>query len=183
MSFWAIEDSLIDENRYIELISSRRVHIRDGDKLILFKRRYDDVIFTGYGEITSSELIVKEVEGGFIFRAHLNKTEAFKEVRYLEDFNFSLEKIYRFADPKVHFRRNYTRLSAYDYNTVIKANIFWARTAFGLFINELQRELLVRFLGNIAESNPDILLQRGDYITAWKLLRAFIEDDLYPRQS
>lgn len=175
MRFWAIDNSHVG-NLSIELVSRRKVWIGELDKIVFFERMYDDLVFLGQGVVTSVTSEPKD-ETTFVFKARLEKQEFFEEERHLEDFSFSLEKIYRFTKPLVHFRRPYVGLSQYDYSTIVDAKIYWARTAFGLFINQLPRGHIVRFMRNLAESDPDILLQRSGYLRAWKSLRSFIEEE------
>lgn len=176
MRFWAFDNSYVGENSSIGLVSGRKVRIGESDKIVLFERTYDDLVFVSHGLVTSV-ITERKDETTYLFKARLEKHEVFDEKRYLEDFSFSLEKIYRFNKPLLHFCRPYVLLSQHDYNTIIHANIYWARTAFGLFINQLPSEHIVRFMRNLAEKDPDILLQRSGYIRAWKSLRSFIEQE------
>ena len=176
MRFWALNLKYFKrDDSSILLESARKVWISEGDKLIFFTRANKGIVFQSSATVSSTSL--EDLgEVGFRFKGMLSNLRLFREDRHLEDFSFSLQKIYRYQKPMLHFKRPYIELSENDFKTLVKAKIYWARTGFGQFINQLPHLHLVRFMRELAESEPDILLQRSGYSNAWKALRRFIEE-------
>ena len=177
MRFWAFDLKYFKrDDSSILLESVRKVWISEGDKIIFFNRFNKGIVFQSSTTVSSTAL--EDLgEEGFRFKGILSKLRLFQEDRHLEEFSFSLQKIYRYQKPMLHFKRPYIELSENDFKTLVKATIYWARTGFGQFINQLPHPHLVRFMRGLAESEPDILLQRSGYSNAWKALRRFIEEE------
>jgi hypothetical protein len=97
--------------------------------------------------------------------------------RELADLVYSITKVWNYEHPERHFRRTYVSLPPHDYRTIVQGGIFWARTAFAMFANQLPREAFTRFLESLARSSPRALLREGTYKMAWDALRAFIEQE------
>ena len=177
MSYWAFDDYYLDEDTsLIELMSGRKVWIDVGDNIAFFHREYSELVFKSSGSVR--DVALEDMgESGYKFIAKIINIESFEENRHLDDFTYSLEKIYRYKNPLLHFRRPYIRFSEYDFRTINEARIYWARTAFGHFINHLPQEHIVRFMRKLAESAPEVLLQQSDYKRAWNALHKFIEEE------
>lgn len=177
MNFWAFNNYYLSQDKHIiELTSSRKVSISKEDKIIFFTKSYNGLVFKSHGNVSSTS--PEDLgEKGFQFRAEISDYELLDEARRLEDFAYSLEKIYRYKKPSLHFRRPYIQLTKDDFNTLIDARIYWARTNFGLFINQLPEAHIFRFLSQLAETDPHVLLQRTGYVMLWKSLQNFINQE------
>ncbi len=160
-----------------------------GDYVVLFHRDYKYVEFNSYGRV--AEVIrernqdefyedAEEDEGeeqgeGYSTVVRLVETVVIKNPLTLDDLAYSILKIYRYTKPYLHFRRSYIALPPEDFETIINGFIFWSRTAFGMFINELRTEQRELFIQELANSAPDVALQNSDFVSAWEALRHFIE--------
>ena len=177
MSYWAFDDYYLDtEASVIALMSGRKVWINVDDHIVFFHREYSDLVFNSSASVKNVAL-EDMGESGYKFIAKIRNIESFEENRYLGDFSYSLERIYRYKNPLLHFRRPYIRFTENDFRTINEARIYWARTAFGHFMNHLPQEHIVRFMRKLSESAPAVLLQQSDYKRAWKALHKFIEEE------
>ncbi len=177
MRYWAFSDKYFHKDiSSITMKSGRKVLVQEGDHVILFERSNEDVLFKSYG-LVSSVALEDLGEKGFYFKAILSNIEIFEQARHLEDFSYSLIKIYRYEEPARHFHRRYLELSDYDIRTLVEAKIYWARTGFGYFINQLPQVHLIRFMSKLAETEISMLLQQTGYNKAWQSLRNFIEEE------
>lgn len=171
MAYWAIDMNCVWNNK-VKIESRRKVSVSDKDKLVLFKRHYDTVTFYSAGSARNSK--IDSVESSFLYTCDIEELEQFENTIDLGVFRYSLEKVYRYKEPARHFRRRYLHLSESDYQTIVRGEIFWPRTAFGLFANKLDNEQLYRFVRELAMKSPDLLLGHNDINTAWDQLKSFI---------
>ncbi len=156
--------------------SHRKVSITENDQAIFFKRTHNSIEFTSHGRVSSTYIDVID-DGSYRFKASIAEITTFDHVRSLEDFSYSLLKIYRYKEPTRHFRRSYLRLDQDDFQALINAQIFWSRTAFGLFINQLPKITQIKFIVKLAELEPKVLLQVVGYNRIWQVLRDFIKEE------
>jgi hypothetical protein len=153
------------------------VAMEKGDEIVLFRRTYDDVTFHASARI--SEVKRERSESGLIFAARVTELRPLEAPSQLSELTYSLLKVYRFKYPHRHFCRQYVRLPEKDFRTILSGSIYWGRTAFGLYVNGLQREQLARFIQLLADSEPTLLPQSSDFGKAWSALRRFIEEEYF----
>ena len=175
MNSWAVKTDLFDvATGTIAMEGKRRPGIRDGDNIILFERQSDsEVLFKVFG--IARNATSKTIRDGIIsFRAELTDKTELAPDRNLSDFTYSLLKVYLYATPGRHFRNRYTSLQSADFNTLVQARIFWARTAFGVFIGQLPEETLEEFVRYVAEVDARALVERSPFNDLWSNLKAFL---------
>ncbi|MFC1980023.1 hypothetical protein ACFLVS_04105, partial [Chloroflexota bacterium] len=176
MNHWAVDDNYIQSERELVIESGLRVSISPRDHIVLFKRDNEQIRF--HSQVTSLDRHLSgSNEKGFHFSAHLSQLEPIDNALNLDELTYSLLKIYRYGKPYRHFLRPYVSLSPADYYTITTASIYWARTAFGLYINALRREQLNRFMQDIALTTPETLIQISNFYSAWISLRTFINEE------
>ena len=177
MGYWGLDEALLNHHDLTVMIESRRrVSIAENDQAIFFKRAFSNIEFISYGRVSS--IVIQDLESGiFRFKAAIDGVSIFDHARSLEDFAYSLLKVYRYAVPTRHFRRSYLRLEESDFNALVNAQIFWSRTAFGSFINQLPRMMQMRFMVKLAELQPRVLIERAGYNLIWQVLRDFIKEE------
>lgn len=172
MANWAIDINC--ESRGSLIISSKRkIGIKALDNVITFHRQWNDLAFAYYG-IVDDIVQNKTDDTTSTYTVNLKAKTAIETALSLESLKFSLIKIYRFNQPLVHFRRSYLTLSDGDFNTIKDGDIYWPRTAFGMYANKLGRKQLLRFVQELAEDSPSLLLQQDDISLAWSKLKNFI---------
>lgn len=178
MGYWAVDDDTLASDNQILIEARRNVTITKGDEIVLFKRTVDDIRFHTYAVIRNTESKqFKDETSQFI--AQLSDVESIKNPISLSELTYSLLKVYRFERPERHFSLHYLSLLPEDFNTILTSSIYWARTAFGIYINELRREQIVRFMQELTYSAPDVLLQSSNIEYAWKALHQFIEEEYF----
>lgn len=175
-SAWAIDSSTFDPNANAFFIASKReVSMREYDKILVFARRATEISFLWHGKITQITRTPEEEPVTFILE--VSAVETFEDPRQLEDYAYSLLKVYRYQEPWRHFLRTYVRIDVFDFETIVRGWIFWARTAFGTFANALPNVKLFEYLQLAAEQQPTRVVQGGSMASAWQLLRDFITDE------
>ncbi len=171
---WAIDIRAKRGNDFF-INSNRKVTINAGDNIIAFYRHFNDVTFSHFGTVEA----VFQLREGYerTFQIKLSKIEELKNEVNLEAVKFSLVKIYRFNNPKIHFRRAYLSLTEGDFETILNGEIYWPRTAFGFYASKLGDKQLRRFVKAVATDCPSLLLNNEDISLAWSKLREFIEQE------
>ena len=86
-------------------------------------------------------------------------------------------RISRFENPSRHFSRSISRLPDHDFRTLVDGEIYWSRSAFGFFINQLPPQAFMDFVQLVREFDPQLLMTEPDFGQLWQLLRTFITDE------
>lgn len=108
-------------------------------------------------------------------RIKFNKAEPFKENKYLDDYPYSLVKIYkRYINPVVHFSKTLTELPTVDFETLKKERIFVDRTLFGRLINAMPYENRLQFMLYAVEEFGKADLREVPFSKAFPLLKDFV---------
>lgn len=171
---WAIDAEIYDARlSTVRLEQSQQPGLKDRDQVILFEREEDEVFFasTAYIDGASTTPIANEK---FHFKAELVRFTELTPRRKLSDFTYSLEKVYRYLEPWVHFKRNYVSLTTSDFNTLVDARIFWARTAFGTYLNGLPDAAVADFVRYVSMVEPRLLVDQQTFSALWTQLRDFV---------
>ena len=100
---------------------------------------------------------------------------------YLEDYSYSLEKVYRYQAPILHFRRAYTLLDENDANTLQNEWIYVSRTVFGRLLNALPRINKLDFITQIINEFETDDLKKISYLNGLKYLKEYIEERVLTR--
>jgi hypothetical protein len=180
---WAIDIRRFDEDeKAFYIASTRSVSMSEGHRVVSFARGANGVRFLWYGTIVavtpSDEETKSKEQGSSTFVVVVSIEDEFEgDGRYLEDYAFSLLKVRRYAESWRHFTRSYVSLEIFDFETIVEGWIFWARTAFGTFVNALPTVKLFEYLRLAAEDQPALVIRGGDMASAWRLLKIFIEDE------
>jgi len=179
MAYWAVGATTLIDKQFTITKSRGFAQIHKGDDVIFFDKHPRGVNFTSYSNVVSVRQDRKsESENAeFYTIARISEITPIENPLSASDLAYSLERVYRYNKPYRHFYRQYVSLSRVDYETIISGLIFWSRTAFGIFINELQREQLNRFIQELAQINPELLLPAPDYSRVWQVLNDFIQEE------
>ncbi len=178
MGYWAVDIDSLKGEEFVITKSHRYASLMKGDQVVFFTKYHTEIEFQLYSEIISvSHEIEKEAENKYLTIASISGKNKINNPLTVRDLAYSLEKVYRFSRPYLHFNRQYVILSDIDWETIIDGSIFWSRTAFGIFINELQEEQLNRFIRELAQTDPGLLLPTPDYRLVWKSLNKFIQNE------
>jgi hypothetical protein len=190
-------------NLLVELkINSPKLLIKEGDNYIILKQYYPTYSmpsFSQFGvvnkitppvlnELTPAqkeENAKKEREGKtpihrqeYISTLTLEEEGALKVITGLDDFTYSLLSIYRYTNPKAHFRRQYTAIYEPDYETITKEQVYIARTAFGRLINALPQESKYDFILHAINHFGTVEFKGIDFIKAYEYLQEYIEENI-----
>ncbi len=171
MANWAIHAAGVS-NGTITNQEGRIPNLREGDRVLFFKRADGDVVFVRQGMVGQvSSSTNKETGRDEVVQAVLADGDLLEPARVLSDFTYSLERVKKFDRPQFHFRNRIIKLTDNDCTTLVLGRIFWSRTGFGFFINSLPVERLLVFVQRVANIDAGVLLRRADYSVLWPLLR------------
>ncbi len=177
---WAFNvRSFVDSKDAFILQTRRRVAVKLDDDVVAFKRLSNDVTFLWSATVVSVDS-VDSVDETFATtretRIVVRRDERIEQPMELDEYAFSLLKVYRFSHPARHFLQLYTRLPDFDLETLIRGQVFWARTAIGMFASALPRERLLDVRNLIARALPDAR-PSTELSVAWRVIRDFIEHE------
>jgi hypothetical protein len=176
VNFWAINRRVFTPaDSTIRFSQRRRPTIAAGDDVVLFERERDGVVFDATGTVKEAAS-TSVAENQLAFTAVVTPISRLDPPRLLLDFTYSLIKVYRYNRPARHFTGKYVSLTSADYKAIDAAHIFWARTAFGTYLNALPGAAVTQFIQSVAETDPDLLVGRSSYGALWVYLYTFIKE-------
>ncbi len=169
----------------------RSPSVGKGDKVVLFIRTMDTIKFLASAEVSAvveRPLYSDDYEDDdrtiIEYSANIIKVHELPKPPSLDDYRFSLIKVYRLSEPTRHFRRRYVNLSKIDFDTIVSMQIYAARTSVGILAEAMplsdRLALANEFIGNwqdkFKETSHDRLLSdllsfvRKNYIETALLL-------------
>lgn len=181
----------------------RSPNIVKGDKIVLFIRTSDTIKFLASAEVSAvaerhTDSADHEDEDRTIieYSANIIKVHELPTPPSLDDYRFSLTKVYRLSKPKMHFRRHYVNLPKIDFETLVSMQINATRTSVGILAEALplsdRLALANEFIGiwqdKFEEASHTILLSdllsyvRKNYIEIASLLTNMAEATLPLRE-
>ena len=187
MTNWAIrcERTALKSGRAEIGPTTRRPSFTPGERWIAFERSPAGLLFLACGTFESVHIVQLPEEPAsrgeeprvyFLAQLGLRIDDDFESPRNLDDFAYSLRKVYSYDSPERHFRLPYVRLDGQDYECLAEGEVFWTRTAFGHFANALPPAKLREFLCWAGSQEPSCAFARGPLDKAWPLLETFISD-------
>lgn len=185
MKYWAVDSKALNPNQTLIIETGRPLNISKNDNIIVFQRNGDylvisylieDEITFNYRAKVLEVSLKQEEKNRYQLIANLSPMEAIDNPLTLRELAYSLQKVYRYDKPSVHFRRKYVSLSPDDFTTIVTGSIYWARTGFGLYVNTLRREQFAHFLDEVSVFGPGIF-DSENLERAWQILREFVEEE------
>lgn len=134
-------------------------------------------------DLTALELkkvkYIKEKKGkNLIFYYHrfdFAQAENYKEYKFLDDYSYSLLKVYkRYIKPVRHFSKIVTDIGETDFTTLKNENIFISRTIFGRLVNSMPYANRLQFLLYCLEEFKTTDLRKVHFTKATPILKKFI---------
>lgn len=179
MSAWAINAEVFDvKSTRISVSRGRLPRLAVKDDVIIFWRQGQEVQFVQAAtvlEVNRRKEDSDETDANSF--ALTSQPGQLEPSRSLADFTYSLVRITRFDNPSRHFRRLISRLPDPDFRTLVDGEIYWSRSAFGFFINQLPPQTFIDFVQSVRDFNPQLLIAEPDFRQLWQLLRTFITDE------
>lgn len=176
MTSWAVEFSELEAS-VITNTRGRLPSLQEGDDVLFFERTNDDLIFFGVSAVETVKTEIVEEGREFVIAASFVDATELDPSRLLSDFTYSLKKVYRYLEPTIHFRQRVIKLLGEDFNSIVRGEIFWARSAFGNFVNCLPADRLLAFIQLVSQNVPDLLLETPIFARLWPMLRDWIRDE------
>jgi hypothetical protein len=149
MKYWAVNtvpfsDVIPDSVDLGKFRRPRSPNILKGDKIVLFIRTKDTIKFLASAEVsavierpTDSADHEDEDRAAIEYTADIIKVDRLATPPSLDDYRFSLTKVYRLSKPKMHFRRRYVNISEVDFETLVSMQINATRTSVGILAEAL----------------------------------------------
>lgn len=181
MKHWAIDyQNRIATNTWA-FETSGGFGLTSGDRVVCFRRgSAGKILFEEFGEVQSISTTALD-DGRKRFSVVLTNVQPLNQLTSLEDFSYSLLKVYRFAEPERHFRRRYVYLEQEDFETLEKGRVFWSRTAFALYASRLPVEWLNEFSFEVGRAHPSFIMHPATmrFQDLWILLEEFISSRMF----
>ena len=115
----------------------------------------------------------------FIHEIDFVETTNFHNYVFLDDYTYSLLKIYkRYLNPVKHFSNTVTDLPKVDFDTLDNERVFVDRTLFGRLINALPYENRLQFLLYSIDYFQEPDLTKVPFSEAFPLLKDFVESGI-----
>ncbi len=131
--------------------------IRNDDKLIIAAPIYKDLKFTEEAVVTKTGDVriikpsLKEVEENnkaskpplkekYEHPFELEIIKQLSENNTLNDLEYSLQSVYSYHKPIVHFQQQFRALNKNDFETIVNGWVYSARTVFGKLANAMPRQ-------------------------------------------
>lgn len=133
------------------------------DRVLLYKKRGGEVNFV---QTTSVEFTKTESISGVgqeVILIQLRSPQDLESPTSLSAVTCSLELITRFDYPSKHFLRPIRKMSVNDFETIEKQSIFWARSAFGFYLNALPTDRFIEFVRHVAMRSPGLLIESPNF--------------------
>jgi len=181
MANWAInvesvgrENSLVTNDQF-----KLQKTIKQNERVLLFKKRGDEVAFlqTTTVEFTKTEPNSDGSEE--LVAIQLSPPADLPSSSSLSALTFSLQLISRFDSPSRHFKKPIRKISDNDFDTLEKQSVFWARSAFGFYVNALSTDRFIEFVQFVESSTPGLLIETPKFLSLWPLLRDWIQDEYF----
>lgn len=158
-SYFAIRRDLLRRVTYLNHLGRSHPRLATDDSLVVYEKNGGEVIFVGTSSVASVQ-DQESSEGGAIQVATFSSVEEFSEPRLLPVLAGSLEKVYRFLRPELHFKRVIVKLSRPDFYTIVKNEIDLYRSMFRYLFTALPIELQADFVRRNITSFP--LSRKGE---------------------
>ncbi len=154
--------------------ASRGADVSFGDRLVLLEVSASSQKFTHHTRVIgASKLPARESTEAAIAQVDVESWEQLSEPLSLEDLRYSLTFLTNREQPWLHLRRGIRHLPSHDFETILSAEIFVARTGYfgllGAIPDSMQREFAIERLQQIKgmHHNPT-------YAQRFNELRGFI---------
>lgn len=148
-----------------------REKVRDGATFVCTST-IDSLIFDEGGEPASQDPKASP-ESEKIIGFKTSQLKTLQPYRILSDFTYSLTVVKKYDNPTKDFQRAMRKLPEDDFKTLSKGDVFWARTAFGTFVNQLPTKSFLEFVGFVSAHDVNGVLESPDYKTLWQQLQDF----------
>lgn len=125
--------------------------------------------------------IVNPKKAKYHYRIISNTFEPFKKYHELDDYAYSLQRIFRYQNPERQFRRTFTSIETEDVVTLEKEWIFVSRTILGRLINALPRLNKLEFVSRAILKFGTDDLSKVTYTKGLRFLKDYIEEEIIAR--
>lgn len=151
---------------------TRRFRGKEGDNVLIAEDFKDQLRFTQEYKISS---VIQYSEEEKQTKVNLYLITKFEDEKLLTDYMYSLYRISRFDNPKIHFRRRYSKLSNREYSVIVNDNIFYERTILGTILDSMPREHQMEFSIYCAERGIGFLENVKDYGLLLNMLSSYLD--------
>lgn len=173
--FFKLENNSLNDKR-LNFATRTKFKGKIGDGIIFLTRQSGEFSFTSYGIINLIKS--KKLEDKlYVNEIFLKIYEITEQVNLLENYNYSLKRITNFKRPEVNFKAQLGSLHKAEYEGIIAGEFFYARTAFGKYVNALPQEHQLAFIKYFMEIAPEIYFNpTKNFDRALEILEDYIEN-------
>lgn len=171
---WLFKQDNVQNDSRIIFSQKRSFTAKKNEKIITVKNIRGEWFFSNLYQIEN--LTVKTSDNINLIEINLKKIEEFQEEKPIESYLYSLRRITNFNNPLRHFNRLYNKLEDVELRAIVKDEIFYERTYFGVIVNSLPLEHRKSFLEFLSVKNISLLLSNPDAKEAFFLLKKYLEE-------
>jgi hypothetical protein len=169
---WDDDEAPLHNDDFITLLDPSN----QGDFPLLLGKGYIKKI--NISRLQAPSKLAKPQKTKYHYRIISDSFESYKKYNELDDYAYSLQRIFRYQNPERQFRRTFTALETEDVVTLEKEWIFISRTILGRLINALPRLNKLEFVSQaILEFNTDDL-RKVSYTKGLRFLKDYIEEEI-----
>ncbi len=173
--FFKLENNSLN-NKTINFETRTKFKGKIGDGIVFLSIQSGDLSFTYYGIIDSLEF-EKIDEKLYINKVFLKIYEIYEEDNLLENYTYSIKRITNFERPEVNFKVQLGTLQKVEFDGIINGEFFYARTAFGKYVNALPGDHQLAFVKYFIEIAPEIYFSTTkNFDKALEVLENYIQD-------
>lgn len=177
MKYWYYKLDIYSlEHNNINFKTRTKFKGKIGDRIVFITGHSGEFSFKNYGIIN---LIEFEKLDDKLYNTEISLTiyEIAKQANFLKNYNYSIKRITNFESPAVNFKAQLGSLHKAEYEGIINGEYFYARTAFGKYVNALPQEHQLAFIKYFMEIAPEIYFNTTkNFDRALEVLENYIEN-------
>jgi hypothetical protein len=168
------------------IYQKRKPRIKRNDWVLVFSnghfKLFGKVLETPVIKFEETELQIEEKNE---YKYIIGEFSEIEEPNDLAGFAYSLPKIYKhYQNPEKHFKRDYGRISKYEFRVITQHDYYISRTAFGKIINSLHSSHRLAFIKYAAKVYPDMFLRNNDdFRRLFEILKNYVDNHIIAQSN
>lgn len=163
------------KTEFIRLYVKRSFSGKPNDKVLILDKLTEGWAFTSLYEIEKIDDPAKgrTTEERRVITITVRFLDKYTD-KLLEDYIYSLKRVYNFGQPINHFKR-YSRLNDEQFGVIANDEINYTRSVLGTVLNALPGEHQQAFIAYLAIEQPKLLQDQIDYTEALNYLSNYLQ--------
>ncbi len=183
--YWYIrynyEKEFSSDSIIFPIFQKRQPRIKEGDLVLIYSNGHFKMIGLVLESLkTKLEQEELQFEEKIEYKYIIGEFEKIDEPNDLVGFAYSLPKIYKYYNnPEKHFKKDYGRISRYEFRVITQHDYYISRTAFGKIINSLHYDHQLAFFKYATKEFPDLLVSDNkNYLGLFEILKEYVDNHI-----